>query len=216
MFFGKTGGNGGTGFAEAGVTTLFTKYWQSCKLPGLPPKAAAGRCNIGTSSHVPTLHCPPGHPQPHHGEHQPCVSWRGGWWKQRGDETSLFGVYKQLRGAERGEVTTSVQLRTGVFSVRAYEGSQGGLSSSRGLLYGCRSVLLQQASSPHLIPRKCTLKLGAICKGRIARVPSLLFTQGYVTWVGTNPARASLLCQCRAGCPIDMTVAHRKHSPDVC
>lgn len=79
----------------------------------------------------------------------------GGWWKQRGDETSLFGVCKQLCGAERREVITSVQLRAGVFSVRAYEGGRGGLSSSRGLLHGCRSVLLQQASSPHLIPRKC-------------------------------------------------------------
>lgn len=36
------------------------------------------------------------------------------------------------------------------------------------------------------------LKLGGMCKCRIAHVTRFLFTQGYVTWLGTSLSRASL------------------------
>lgn len=50
-----------------------------------------------------------------------------------------------------------------------------------------------------------SLKLGGICKGRIAHMTRLLFTQGYVTWVGTSPARAPLPASTELDAPLGMT-----------
>lgn len=59
------------------------------------------------------------------------------------------------------------------------------------------------------------LKLRGICKGRIAHMTWLLFTQGYVMCVSTSPARAPLPASTGLDAPLGMTQSLTGNSPNM-